>query len=422
MTKQKHLITMPLLLVLTCVLTLALAFGVYAADAAAPRTQTTQVTFCTDVCAGAPGGHVSTTLYVDEGSALMDFQIALSFSDVLVSTLDAVPLVDNLTVEVSGKVVYITFTNVEENLAQKTELVRFDMTLKGNITPSEIDADTGLSQAYPFLSFEPNYHASSAEANTMDEDLTFRSLTITDNFGGVSVYAYGDVNQSGHISINDVTVLRQYLVDMRTLDDAQLSIANVYIEDAEGGENADDAGLSIFDAALIQKSLTTTGVQLSPLPEDETANPVTPPVNAGTPDDGNEDNSTSNDSVQTPETCTHATQRKTVTETPDVCHTYTIVRDVCACGEVCTDVSFISECNFDGGEQAPDQTMSWNAMSGNGTLSVCSDCHLFRRVASIEGANNDVYAYATLTEYGIVNEDGSYTLLCSILSNYREEQ
>ena len=421
---RRHFV--PFLFVLALILSVAMSLGALAADADA--TEVTGVTFRTEPCAGAPGGRFQTVLYVDEGSALMDFQIALSFSDTLIASVEATPLVDDLTVEVTDGVAYITFTNVAENLTERTELVAFTMTLRGNIAPSEVDAQTGLSDAYPFLSFDEAYHASSAEASTMDADLTFRALTITSDFGGVSVYAYGDVNQSGHVSINDVTVLRQYLIDMRELSDAQATIANVYTEDEDSDEHADELGLSIFDAALIQKSLTS---ELSLGPSTDGSEDTNTENSAGSNTDTNAGGNTSTPSggddtgtnePTDPTSCTHELTKQTLTVTPDGCHTYTITQNACACGTECHVLDFSApDCHFTH-DASLDADTAVDSFAGTSMTYVCDDdaCALVRRESALSGTSEEmgIVSY-TLTEYCILSGDGTYEVLCSFTSEYQ---
>ena len=179
-------------------------------------------------------GTVSTTLYLEEGSNLIDFEFQLSYDTEFVTLQDAVQA-DNLMgdMEITQKdgAVHISYTRTSSNLTEKTDLAVLTFLVDENVGPD----------AYEFLSLDKDYQH---EAHTMVEDDLF-ILPIETDFANLDIYNIGDVNLSHNVSIADVTNLRQYLAEMRELSAYQLSLSDAYY----------DTEVSIADAVRIQQYL-----------------------------------------------------------------------------------------------------------------------------------------------------------------------
>jgi uncharacterized repeat protein (TIGR02543 family) len=183
-----------------------------------------------------PSGTFTTTLFLEENSNLIDFQIQLCYDTDLVS-LDSVQQSEGLSgslqiVTYEGGRVNITYTNTTSNITDRTNLVDMVFSVDGNI---------GIGD-YPFIAFDPLY--TSAEAHTMD-GIDLVDLPIASEFQRLKIFKYGDVNTDGNVSIADVTYLRQYLVKMRELSELQIAQSDAYY----------DGVTNIFDAVMIQQSL-----------------------------------------------------------------------------------------------------------------------------------------------------------------------
>ena len=186
-------------------------------------------------------GTVSTTLYLEEGSNLIDFEMQLTY-DTELMTLQGAAAASDLTgdMEITPKdgAVHISYTRTSSNATKKTDLAVLTFTVDENVGPAN----------YDFLRLDSTY---SAEAHTMiDGDLY--TIPMETDFAPLNIYNHGDIDMNNKVSIADVTVLRQHLAHMRTLSDYQLGLADAYY----------DAEISIADAVRIQQYLANHTVQL----------------------------------------------------------------------------------------------------------------------------------------------------------------
>lgn len=217
-------------------------------------------TIHTTAAEAAPGGTFTVTVYA-ETDTLVDFQLALTYDSKTVEFVSAEAASSNACVTPwENNRIHISFTNVDSNLTERTAFATLTFRIADSVAPGTVDEETKTLTSYPFLSFDTEYMAASAEANRLTEDKTFSPVTLQGDFGAVTVYPFGDVNKNGGVSINDITYLRQYLVSTRELDDAQLGVADVYAEGA--GETADEHGLSLCDALWLQRSLGDSSIVL----------------------------------------------------------------------------------------------------------------------------------------------------------------
>ncbi len=188
-----------------------------------------------------PGGDVTTTLYVDENSGVIDFEFQLKYDAELVTLVSAEAsetLVGDIEITPKDGAVHISYTRTSANLTKRMEFVDLTFTVNGNAGPD----------SYDFLSLDTDYQI---EAHTMIDDDLF-ALPVEVEFAPLEIYGFGDVNTSGNVSIADVTYLRQYLAEMRTLSDYQMLVADAYYDET----------VSLKDAVRIQQYLADKTLQL----------------------------------------------------------------------------------------------------------------------------------------------------------------
>ncbi|MBQ7625159.1 MAG: hypothetical protein IJS65_07785, partial [Clostridia bacterium] len=189
----------------------------------------------------APGDTVSTTLYLEEGSGLIDFELQLGFDTEHVTLLSAAAA-ENLPgdIEITPKdgAVHISYTRTSENLYSKTNLAVLTFKVAEDIGP-----DT-----YTYIYIDGGY---AKEAHTMIDGELY-PLPIETDFAPLEIYNFGDVNLSHTVSIADVTHLRQYLAEMRELSEYKLALADAYY----------DREITIADAVRIQQYLANNEMQL----------------------------------------------------------------------------------------------------------------------------------------------------------------
>ena len=187
------------------------------------------------------GEMVSTTLYLEENSNLIDFEFQLAYDTELVELQSAVQdseLLGDMEITLKEGAVHISYTRTSANLTKRTNLAVLTFRVNENVGP----------ERYDFLRLDESYHC---EAHTMIGE-TLYALPIETGFAPLNIYNFGDVNLSQSVSIADVTQLRQYLAEMRTLSDYQLSLADAYY----------DREISIADAVRIQQYLANHEMQL----------------------------------------------------------------------------------------------------------------------------------------------------------------
>lgn len=179
-------------------------------------------------------GTVSTTLYLEQDSNLIDFEFQLSYDAEVVELVSAQQASGhNGSMRITPKdgAVHISYTRSSANLTEKTDLAILTFKVHENAGPG----------TYEFLSLDQSYQH---EAHTMvDYDLF--ALPMEMDFTNLDIYNCGDVNLSHNISVADVTYLRQHLAEIRTLSEYQLSLADAYY----------DGQISISDAMRIQQYL-----------------------------------------------------------------------------------------------------------------------------------------------------------------------
>lgn len=184
---------------------------------------------------------ITTTLYVEEGSNLIDFEFQLKYDTELVE-LQSAEAVDSLIgdIEITPKdgAVHFSYTRTSENLTEKTEFANLTFLVKTYDGPG----------SYDFLELDKTYQT---EAHTMLEEDLF-VIPVETEFEKLNIYNFGDVNLSHNVSIADVTYLRQHLAEIRTLTDYQQYIADAYY----------DKSVSIKDAVRSQQYLADKTIRL----------------------------------------------------------------------------------------------------------------------------------------------------------------
>lgn len=217
------------------ILTLTALMGVtsYAAETAVFKTSAVQT---------AQDETFTTTLYLEEGSNLIDFQMQIKYDTDIVTLISAEEN-ENMkgTMEITPKengVIHLSYTKTSSNLTEKSDLV--DLTFK-------VDENAGMG-LYDIISLDESY---AVEAHTMvGSDL--KLLNTSTEFAKLNIFKAGDVNLDGGVSIADVTFLRQHLASIRTLTDYQLKFADAYF----------DNNISISDAVRIQQNLANEDILL----------------------------------------------------------------------------------------------------------------------------------------------------------------
>ena len=225
-------------LLLTFALIVCLAFALCAAASA---DEYSPAVFKTTSFEAAPGGTVSTTLYLEAGSNLIDFEIQLSYDAEHVTLLSAAA-VDGLSgdIETTPKdgAVHVSYTRTSENLTKKTDLAILTFSVSENAGPD----------SYSYLRLDERY---ATEAHTMVEGELY-ALPVETDFAPLEIFGFGDVNLSHKVSIADVTYLRQHLAEMRQLTPYQLALSDAYY----------DHETTIADAVRIQQYLANNAMQL----------------------------------------------------------------------------------------------------------------------------------------------------------------
>ena len=225
--------TIGILLAVLCVL--------FAACMTASADEYSPAVFKTTPFEALPGGNVYTTLYLEEGSNLIDFEMQLAYDGEFVDLLGAVQssdLVGDMEIKQKDGAVHIVYTRTSENLTAKTDLAVLTFAVNGNVGPS----------SYDYLYLDTSYHY---EAHTMIGQELY-ALPVETDFSKMDIFPAGDINLSHNVSIADVTYLRQYLAGLRELSEYQLGMADAYY----------DTKVSISDAVRIQQYLADHDVML----------------------------------------------------------------------------------------------------------------------------------------------------------------
>lgn len=214
---------------------------VFAACMTASADDYTPAVFGTTPFESTQGGTVSTTLYLEANSNLIDFEFQLAYDTEYV-TLEHAAQASNLSgdIEITPKdgAIHISYTRTSENLTKKTDLAVLTFTVDGNAGPG----------SYEFLRVDEAY---AKEAHTMRDGELYVIPVVTD-FAPLELFRFGDVNLSHTVSIADVTYLRQHLAELRTLTPYQLTLADAVY----------DRDVTIADAVRIQQYLANNTKQL----------------------------------------------------------------------------------------------------------------------------------------------------------------
>lgn len=222
-------------LVLCLCLALGLAAAVHADEYSPAVFKTTEFEV-------KPGGTVSTTLYLDAGSDLVDFELQLKYDTEYVSLVSAAcastPAGEQTVLTQKDGAIHLSFTNVDTNLTKRTEFATFTFA---------VDENVGAG-SYDFLTLDTSY---AREAHTLIDGNSY-PLPIETAFAPLTIHHFGDVDLNGTVSIADVTMLRQYLVDKRTLTDYQQDVSDTFYDHA----------VSLTDAAQIQQYLADHSIRL----------------------------------------------------------------------------------------------------------------------------------------------------------------
>ena len=193
---------------------------------------------------------VETTLYLEAGSNLIDFEFRLNYDPEMVTLQKAERLMGEpdptlpsdfpleVKVDKENANIHVSYTNVTENLTAKTDFVK--LTFKIN--------DNAGSGSYNFLTLDADYHS---EAHTMRGGNLF-VLPMSTEFSTLELYDVGDIGMDHKVSISDVTSLRQYLVEMTTLTQYQMNLANA----------RHDGTVDLYDAIRIQQHLADQSILL----------------------------------------------------------------------------------------------------------------------------------------------------------------
>ena len=216
-------------IILSCLLVFALCLTVTATD-----TEYSPATFKTTPFEATQSGTITTTLYLEEGSDLIDFEFQLAYdaeSVELEAATQAEGLFGDLRITQKDSAVHFSYTRSSQNLTEKTDLAVLTFKVHENVGPS----------VYEFLSLDEEYQH---EAHTMVEDDLY-AIPMEMDFATLDIYNCGDINLSHNISVADVTYLRQHLASIRTLSEYQLSLSDTFY----------DTQISIADAARIQQYL-----------------------------------------------------------------------------------------------------------------------------------------------------------------------
>lgn len=220
------------------VLVLCLTFAVCVT---ANAEEYTPAVFKTTAFEALPGGTIFTTLYLEEGSNLIDFEMQLAYDEECVELLSAVEasdLVGDIEITPKEGAVHIAYSRTSGNLTAKTDFVVLTLSVNNNVGPS----------VYDYLCLDTSYHY---EAHTMIGQDLF-ALPVETEFSELEIYPAGDINLSHTVSIADVTYLRQYLAGLRELSEYQLGMADAFY----------DKKVSISDAVRIQQYLADHEVRL----------------------------------------------------------------------------------------------------------------------------------------------------------------
>jgi len=220
---------------------LLVAALVFAMTASASADEYAPAVFKTTPFEAVQNGTVSTVLYLEENSNLIDFEFQLEYDTEFVTLQSAEQvedLIGDMTITQKDGAVHISYTRTSANLTKKTDLAVLTFTVDENVGPD----------SYDFLRVDEDYQS---EAHTMIDGELY-ALPIETEFAPLNIYNFGDVDLSHTVSIADVTYLRQHLAEIRTLSDYQLGRSDTYY----------DTNISIADAVRIQQYLANKSMLL----------------------------------------------------------------------------------------------------------------------------------------------------------------
>ena len=188
-----------------------------------------------------PGRAITTTLYLDAGSNLVDFEFQLCYdADAvkLISAMQSVDLLGEALITPKDGKIHISYTRTGNNLTKQTNLVELTFLVDDNAGPGQ----------YQILSLDQDYQT---EAHTKRENALYE-VPLTSNFSPMELYNFGDIDLNHSVSIADVTYLRQHLAKIRTLSDYQMDRADTLY----------DHEINIADAVRIQQYLADRSMNL----------------------------------------------------------------------------------------------------------------------------------------------------------------
>lgn len=180
------------------------------------------------------GDEFETSLYVEEGSIMCDFQISFVYDE------DFVELISAEENENCGGDITINSERIGEITINYTR--NTNITTKKNFVDFKfkVNSDAGVGD-YRLLTLNSNYRN---KAGRLVNDVLVE-IPLECDFDNVIIHSMGDIDLSGEVDIFDVTHLRRHLAHLETLTDYQLLFADGYF----------DNEINIFDASWIQRNL-----------------------------------------------------------------------------------------------------------------------------------------------------------------------
>ena len=168
----------------------------------------------------APGADFNTTISI-QGTDIKNTIINITF-DNEIACLESIALPEHVRlIEQGDDYITIEILSAEDNV--KVPVANIKFAANANITTGN----------YTFLSLS-------------SEDL------IESDFQKVKIYDVGDLNGDGKVNTRDLAMLRQYVVGMIMLDDAQLVYANIYKDfDANNNPKVNTRDIGILQQYIV---------------------------------------------------------------------------------------------------------------------------------------------------------------------------
>ncbi|MBQ2714382.1 MAG: hypothetical protein IJF76_01990, partial [Clostridia bacterium] len=179
----------------------------------------------------------TTTVYVEENSAIAGLMMTLTYDEDVVSFVSA-KKVDASTVNVIGNEIYVNFTE-SENVNERVDLV--ELTFKTN---EQIRTGTTTGWLKKLVK-------SDDESFTYDDNYDFVDVGVVCDFGDIKIRKIGDAYDNkgdGKINVKDASYILQHVAHIITIPDDELIYANAYSAD----DNADGTPkINVKDASAI---------------------------------------------------------------------------------------------------------------------------------------------------------------------------